>query len=122
MGLTTSPHHIFIMWDPLLFLIPLKTRLPHQHTWTKSTITSAKTSSQTTEGVNLHRFFKLGEALYPILRLRDAIQTREKDEGVIIDLFLSTIAKKPYIILEAMMTIPAQVAMLITSVRRETII
>lgn len=51
MGLTTSPHHIFIMWDPLLFLIPLKTRLPHQHTWTKSTITSAKTSSQTTEGV-----------------------------------------------------------------------
>lgn len=50
--------------------------------------TSSENAFKSNEGVNLHRFLKFREALYPILRLRDAIQLSAKDEGSKINLFL----------------------------------
>lgn len=34
---------------------------------------SAKTTCKTTEGVDLHWFLKMDDALYPVLRLTEAI-------------------------------------------------
>jgi hypothetical protein len=42
--------------------------------------TLAKAVSRTIKGVDLHRFSKLGETLYPVLWLKDAIQSWVKDE------------------------------------------
>jgi hypothetical protein len=47
-----------------------------------------KTASETVRGVDLQRFWELGDMLYPVLRLRDAIQPSARDEGGKIDLFL----------------------------------
>lgn len=79
--LISGLHHIFIftavpyMWDPLLFLIFLMTRLTALLDQDNYNI--SKNASQTAKRVNLHRSLKLREALYSILRLRQAIQTRD---------------------------------------------
>lgn len=54
-------------------------------TKTKSTsymdATYDKTTSQITEGLDLHKFSKMGEELYLVLQLIEAIQPRARIEG-----------------------------------------
>uniref|UniRef100_A0A0D3GHH3 Uncharacterized protein n=1 Tax=Oryza barthii TaxID=65489 RepID=A0A0D3GHH3_9ORYZ len=44
-------------------------------------VTWDKTAFETAWGVNLQWFWQLGDGLYPVLRLRDAIQPSARDEG-----------------------------------------
>lgn len=67
-------------WDPLLFSVSLMTGC---HV---STLGPSETAPKTNEGVDLHRFSKMGEALYSVLWLRYAIRPRTRDEGGKIDL------------------------------------
>ncbi|BAT16074.1 Os12g0171500 [Oryza sativa Japonica Group] len=75
------------MWDRFLFSTPLMTRCHVSTLRSNQLATSAKAGSKTTKGVNLYQFLKLGDMLYPVLRLRDVIQPRARVEGGKIDLF-----------------------------------
>lgn len=77
---------VVYMWDLfLLFFYFLMTRMPHQHTRTSQHAMSAKKKAfKTTKGVNLHRF--LGDVLYPVLQLTDAIRRWARHKGLKIDL------------------------------------
>jgi hypothetical protein len=55
-----------------------------------SPATSKKTASQSTGGVDLHRFLKMGEELYPILWLGNVIRSRAKHQGHKIELLENT--------------------------------
>lgn len=46
-----------------------------------------KTASETVRGVDLERFWELGDRLFPVLRLGDAIEPIARDEGGNMDLF-----------------------------------
>lgn len=47
---------------------------------------------QTVEGLDLYRFLKMEKTLYPVLRLREGIQSTQRVEEGKIDLFQSGIA------------------------------
>lgn len=91
-GLTGVSHHfLFLLLSFtcetlfLLFFYFLMTGMTRQHTRTSQHAMSAKKKAfKTTKGVNLHWF--LGDVLYPVLQLTDAIRRWARHKGLKIDL------------------------------------